>query len=53
MGIKVGGGRWTGGASLVDAQVTAFLKGALTFRAWAIGDIVNSVYEYGYGVYLY
>ncbi|WQF83340.1 Putative glycoside hydrolase family 18, catalytic domain, glycosyl hydrolase family 18 (GH18) active [Colletotrichum destructivum] len=53
VGIKVGGGKWTGGASLVDAQVTAFLKGALTFRAWAIGDIVDSVYEYGYGVYLY
>lgn len=37
----------------MDAQVTAFLYGALTLRAWAIGEIVSQIYKFGYGAYLY
>ncbi|RYP24055.1 hypothetical protein DL765_000783 [Monosporascus sp. GIB2] len=53
VGIKIGGGKYTGNLALVDAQVTAFLYGALTLRAWAIGDIINQIYKFGYGAYLY
>lgn len=53
VGIKVGGSKLTGGRSLVDAQVTAFLRAALRFLATGSADTTSKVFNYKYGAYVY
>jgi hypothetical protein len=53
VGIKIGGGTWTGGRALVDAQVTAYMMGMLQF--WATGKVSTNTgsFDYQYAAYFY
>ncbi|RYP19213.1 hypothetical protein DL767_009698 [Monosporascus sp. MG133] len=53
VGIKVGGGKWVGGRTLVDAQLTAFLFSAIKFDAKGTWKSVTNTWAYSYGVYLF
>ncbi|KAK3395032.1 hypothetical protein B0H63DRAFT_533483 [Podospora didyma] len=52
VGIKVGGGPLTAGRQLVDAQITAFMLGTLSFQARGLANLVTGKFDYTYGVYL-
>ncbi|KAF7548173.1 hypothetical protein G7Z17_g7224 [Cylindrodendrum hubeiense] len=53
VGIKIGGGKWTGGRALVDAQITAYMRGILQF--WATGKVTTTSksFDYQYAAYFY
>ncbi|GAB1317703.1 chitinase [Madurella fahalii] len=53
VGIKVGGGSYTGGAALVDAQISAYLFTALQFLATDTANTITKTFDYTYGVYLH
>ncbi len=53
VGITVGGGSFTGGISLVQATVSAYLKSAVQFNATGTVNFVTGMFDYTYGAYLY
>ncbi|KAI9146996.1 Killer toxin subunits alpha/beta [Paramyrothecium foliicola] len=53
IGIKVGGGSWTAGRSIIDAQITGFVRGILQFFAEARSGSSPTKWNYAYGVYLF
>jgi len=53
VGIKVGGGSYTGGTSLVDAEISAYVFTALQFLATGVASTVTKTFNYTYGVYLH
>jgi chitinase len=48
VGIKIGGGRLVGGATLMDAQLTGYVEGNLTFEAHADYDTDSNEISYSF-----
>ncbi|PHH75536.1 hypothetical protein CDD82_4401 [Ophiocordyceps australis] len=52
LGIKVGGGVVTAGKTIMDAQLSGYLVGTLSFQASTDVDTSTKTMHYSYGVYL-
>jgi chitinase len=53
IGIKIGGGTLVGGATLMDAQLTGYVMGDLSFQAHSDYDTTSNTYKYRFGSYLF
>ncbi|KAI3068615.1 CAZyme family GH18 [Aspergillus niger] len=53
VGIKIGGGKLVGGATLMDAQLTGYVIGDLSFQAHGDYDTTGNEFNYRFGVYLF
>ncbi|EGX88796.1 bacteriodes thetaiotaomicron symbiotic chitinase, putative [Cordyceps militaris CM01] len=51
MGVKIGGGKLVGGATIMDAQLSGFLAGTLSFQARAKADTGSQNFTFSYGVH--
>ncbi|KAL4861163.1 hypothetical protein BDV12DRAFT_204279 [Aspergillus spectabilis] len=52
VGIKIGGGKLVGGATLMDVQLTRYVKGDLLFKAHADYNTNDNQINYLFGAYL-
>ncbi|PHH88171.1 hypothetical protein CDD83_7878 [Cordyceps sp. RAO-2017] len=52
-GIQIGGGSLTAGLTIVDAQLSGYLKGGLSFQASSHFHTESDQIKYSYGVYLF
>ncbi|KAK9422564.1 putative chitinase [Seiridium unicorne] len=53
VGIKIGGGSLVGGTTLMDAQLSGFVKGDLSFQASGEANTKTNAFDYSYGVYIF
>lgn len=53
VGIKIGGGKLVGGATLMDAQLTGYVMGDLSFQAHGDYDNTKNAFQYRFGAYLF
>ncbi|CBF89323.1 hypothetical protein AN0517.2 [Aspergillus nidulans FGSC A4] len=53
IGIKIGGGKLVGGATLMDAQLTGYVMGDLSFQAHGDYDTASNSFQYRFGAYLF
>lgn len=53
IGIKIGGGNLVGGATLMDAQLTGYVMGDLSFQADGDYDTTSNDFHYRFGAYLF
>jgi chitinase len=53
MGVKVGGGKLLAGTTIMDAQLSGYIKSRLSFQASASADTISKEFHYSYGVYLF
>jgi chitinase len=53
VGIKIGGGNLVGGTTLMDAQLTGYVEGNLTFEAHADYKTDSNEIGYSFGTYFY
>lgn len=53
VGIKIGGGKLVGGATLMDAQLTGYVMGDLSFQAHGDYDTTGNEFNYSFGAYLF
>lgn len=51
--IKIGGGKLVGGATLMDAQLSGYVEGDLSFQAHADYNTDNDAIRYMFGAYIY
>ncbi|KAI9045865.1 Major Facilitator Superfamily protein [Aspergillus affinis] len=51
VGIKIGGSKLTGGSTLMNAQLTGYLKGILSFQAQGDYETDSNAFNYRLGVY--
>ncbi|KAB8237919.1 uncharacterized protein BDW43DRAFT_306620 [Aspergillus alliaceus] len=53
IGLKIGGGTLVGSATLMDAQLTGYVTGDLSFQAHSDYDTTINTYKYRFGSYLF
>lgn len=53
MGIKVGGGELVAGKTIMDAQLSAFMTGKLSFSAQLDGTATSTKFPIKYGAYIF
>uniref|UniRef100_A0A0P0CAT0 chitinase n=1 Tax=Hypocrella siamensis TaxID=696354 RepID=A0A0P0CAT0_9HYPO len=53
VGIKIGGGKLVAGKVIMDAQLSGFVTGTLSFQASGSADTSSKQFRYSYGVYVF
>lgn len=53
VGIKIGGGKLVGGATLMDAQLSGYLRGILSFQGHGDYETDSNAFSYRFGAYLF
>jgi chitinase len=53
MGIKIGGGKLVAGKTLMDAQLSGYVNGDLSFQAHRDYDSSDNAFHYRFGAYLF
>jgi chitinase len=53
IGVKIGGGSLVGGVTIMDAQLTGYVTGDLSFQASGDADLSAGKFRYSYGVYVF